>query len=119
MNMNTLTAKYLRTCVMKVVEEHPKAVLAGLAIYIISPIDLLPEAFLGPLGTFDDILAVIAGVAIIKYLGKKRASLAPKAASVAVVAPRSPVQQSPRPDGPRRNDRFRRNDQRRRPDSRS
>lgn len=32
------------------------------AIYVLSPIDLLPEAFLGPLGLFDDAVAVVAGV---------------------------------------------------------
>lgn len=29
--------------------------------YILSPVDLLPEALLGPLGLPDDIMALIAG----------------------------------------------------------
>ena len=32
-------------------------------IYFVSPVDILPEAFLGPFGLVDDIGAVIAGVA--------------------------------------------------------
>ena len=39
--------------------KKPRKTLLGLillvAIYILSPIDLLPEAFLGPLGYLDDI----------------------------------------------------------------
>jgi uncharacterized membrane protein YkvA (DUF1232 family) len=31
-------------------------------IYVISPIDILPEAFLGPIGLIDDVGAVIAGI---------------------------------------------------------
>jgi uncharacterized membrane protein YkvA (DUF1232 family) len=32
------------------------------AIYCISPIDFLPEAFLGPFGLVDDVGAAVAGV---------------------------------------------------------
>ncbi|HZK44122.1 MAG TPA: DUF1232 domain-containing protein [Syntrophomonadaceae bacterium] len=35
--------------------EH-KAKLGGAIVYFISPIDLLPEAFLGPIGYVDDIV---------------------------------------------------------------
>jgi uncharacterized membrane protein YkvA (DUF1232 family) len=31
-------------------------------IYVLSPIDILPEAFLGPFGLFDDVGAVVAGI---------------------------------------------------------
>jgi len=33
-------------------------------IYIISPIDLLPEALVGPFGFIDDLIAVFIGLAI-------------------------------------------------------
>ena len=50
----------LRSVVMPVVG-------AGLAIvcgiYAISPIDVLPEAFLGPFGLIDDVGAVVLGIA--------------------------------------------------------
>lgn len=32
------------------------------AIYAISPIDILPEALLGPFGLFDDAVAIVVGV---------------------------------------------------------
>jgi uncharacterized membrane protein YkvA (DUF1232 family) len=32
------------------------------AIYCISPIDILPEAFLGPFGLFDDVGAAVVGI---------------------------------------------------------
>jgi uncharacterized membrane protein YkvA (DUF1232 family) len=32
------------------------------AFYVISPIDILPEAFLGPFGLVDDVGAAVAGV---------------------------------------------------------
>jgi len=45
-----------------------KVIIAGLiVIYIISPIDIAPEAVLGPLGFIDDILLIIFGV---KFLRK-------------------------------------------------
>jgi len=31
-------------------------------VYLVSPIDVLPEAFLGPFGLVDDIGALVAGV---------------------------------------------------------
>ncbi len=42
-----------------------KKVLFAMAcgIYIISPIDLMPEAVLGPFGLIDDFGALVAGVA--------------------------------------------------------
>lgn len=40
------------------------AILCG--IYCISPIDILPEAFLGPFGLVDDVGAIVAGVAAVK-----------------------------------------------------
>lgn len=36
------------------------AILCG--IYVISPMDLAPEIALGPLGVFDDLAAVVAGI---------------------------------------------------------
>lgn len=43
---------------------NPKAMMiaAGCFLYTISPVDILPEVILGPLGIPDDILAVIVGI---------------------------------------------------------
>jgi uncharacterized membrane protein YkvA (DUF1232 family) len=36
------------------------AILCGL--YVVSPVDIMPEALLGPFGVFDDIGAIVVGV---------------------------------------------------------
>ncbi len=36
------------------------------AIYCISPIDIVPEALLGPFGLVDDVGAVVAGIAAVR-----------------------------------------------------
>jgi len=66
--------------------------MGAAAVYIISPIDLLPEAILGPLGLVDD-AGVLAAAALFVYklvkvrriladggveLGKRRPSRAPE-----------------------------------------
>jgi len=38
----------------------------GLLIYVISPIDFMPEAFFGPLGLMDDFVALLMAWGIIK-----------------------------------------------------
>lgn len=41
------------------------------ALYVISPVDLVPEAILGPFGAIDDIGAIIAGImAVMASKGK-------------------------------------------------
>lgn len=41
-------------------------VLVGIILYVISPIDLLPEAVLGPIGLIDDLFVILFGAS---YLG--------------------------------------------------
>jgi len=40
-------------------------ILALLFLYIVSPIDLIPEALLGPFGLIDDLLAGLMGFFIL------------------------------------------------------
>jgi len=40
-------------------------VLAFVVLYVISPIDLMPEAILGPLGLIDDLLVIIFGASFL------------------------------------------------------
>ena len=47
--------------------------LVALIAYVLSPLDLLPEAFLGVLGLADDALVVLVGAAI--YLAQFREAL--------------------------------------------
>lgn len=55
-----------------------KIIILGVAVlYVISPIDLLPEAVLGPFGFIDDILVVLGvssflGFDLLKGLKQKR-----------------------------------------------
>jgi uncharacterized membrane protein YkvA (DUF1232 family) len=56
----------------------PRGLIAmgGAAIYLISPIDLVPEAILGPLGLVDDAGVVAAVVLFVYKLVKARQILA-------------------------------------------
>ncbi len=41
-----------------------KALMAvGCIVYVISPVDLMPEALLGPIGLIDDLGALLVGIA--------------------------------------------------------
>lgn len=50
--------------------------MGGAALYLVSPIDLVPEAVLGPLGLVDDAGAVAAAVLFVYKLVKVRRMLA-------------------------------------------
>jgi len=50
--------------------DHPKTLFIAALIYIVSPIDVLPEALLGPLGFLDDLI-MIAVPFLIREYGKK------------------------------------------------
>lgn len=43
---------------------NPKAMMVavGCFIYTVSPIDIMPEALLGPFGLGDDVIAIIVGI---------------------------------------------------------
>ena len=53
--------------------------VAFCVLYFVSPVDILPEAFLGPFGMFDDIGAAIAAVVAARAAwraGKDKAAMA-------------------------------------------
>jgi uncharacterized membrane protein YkvA (DUF1232 family) len=50
--------------------------MGGAALYLISPVDLVPEAILGPLGLVDDAGAVAAVVLLVYKLVTARRILA-------------------------------------------
>jgi len=74
--MNLLSFKPVRRRVIGAVEKHPVAFLIFAALYIISPIDLLPEAVFGPLGAFDDVLMAMIAWAVLKGLWRRRRAAA-------------------------------------------
>lgn len=66
-NMIKLIARLLRD---ERVPTSTKLFAAGMTVYLVSPIDLLPEALLGPLGAVDDlILAAYTLDRLIKVAG--------------------------------------------------
>lgn len=42
-------------------------VLAGVILYVLSPIDLLPEAVLGPIGLIDDLFVILFGASFLGF----------------------------------------------------
>lgn len=42
-------------------------VLVGVILYVLSPIDLLPEAILGPLGLIDDLVVILFGASFLGF----------------------------------------------------
>jgi uncharacterized membrane protein YkvA (DUF1232 family) len=63
--------------------------MGGAALYLISPIDLVPEAVLGPLGLVDDAGALAAAVLFVYKLVKARKILAEGGVDLARLARRS------------------------------
>jgi uncharacterized membrane protein YkvA (DUF1232 family) len=49
---------------------HPRWMMAGALIYLISPIDLFPEAFVGPIGYIDDLVVLLVPYLIKEYVKK-------------------------------------------------
>jgi hypothetical protein len=52
------------------------ATLASL-VYVLSPVDAVPEIPLGPIGLVDDLMVIIAAVAYVRSLVNARRGLAP------------------------------------------
>lgn len=52
--------------------KHPKWMIAGAVIYFISPLDLFPEALLGPMGYLEDILVLAAPYVILEYARRSK-----------------------------------------------
>jgi uncharacterized membrane protein YkvA (DUF1232 family) len=44
-------------------------IIMFIIVYIISPIDLLPEAVFGPVGLIDDVIVFVIGSSILGWLG--------------------------------------------------
>lgn len=51
------------------------AALGGAVAYVISPVDIMPEAILGPLGLTDDLGLFTAAMLYAKHLGNARRAL--------------------------------------------
>jgi hypothetical protein len=103
------TFKTLPKTLAKFAERNPLVTLLATVAYIISPIDILPEAILGPLGGFDDILVSLAAIALLKLGAKSRAEhrrLNPPAPKPVPAPPPPPPSQRHHNDQPRRGRHF-------------
>jgi len=47
--------------------QYPKFLFVASLLYVLSPIDILPEAFLGPIGLIDDLFVVLLPFIIREY----------------------------------------------------
>jgi uncharacterized membrane protein YkvA (DUF1232 family) len=57
---------------------HPKLFIAAIAVYLLSPFDVLPEAFLGPAGFLDDALLLAVPFLLREYARKLTETEKPK-----------------------------------------
>lgn len=64
--------------------------MGGAALYLISPIDLVPEAILGPLGLVDDAGVVAVAVLFVYKLAKAHRILADGGIELGRRSPREP-----------------------------
>ena len=48
--------------------QHPGILIGGIAVYVIMPVDLLPEAFLGPIGYIDDAFMMLVPFLLKAYV---------------------------------------------------
>jgi uncharacterized membrane protein YkvA (DUF1232 family) len=64
--------KIILSPAVKWLAEHPKWMVLGAIVYFLSPIDLLPEAFLGPIGYLDDILVMLLPLVIRQYAKRQQ-----------------------------------------------
>ena len=49
---------------------HPRLLIAGIVAYVILPVDLVPEAFFGPVGYLDDLIIMILPLLLRGYARK-------------------------------------------------
>jgi uncharacterized membrane protein YkvA (DUF1232 family) len=49
---------------------HPRLMALGAFLYLVSPIDLTPEMFLGPIGFIDDIFVLLLPFILKEYARK-------------------------------------------------
>lgn len=64
--MRALTGVLLRP-LARWLAAHPKVLFIGALVYILSPVDFLPEAILGPIGYLDDLIMLLLPFIIREY----------------------------------------------------
>jgi uncharacterized membrane protein YkvA (DUF1232 family) len=64
--------RLLQTALLRWLARHPVLVAVLLAVYVLSPLDVLPEAFTGPIGYLDDVLLLLAGFTLRELFRRRR-----------------------------------------------
>jgi uncharacterized membrane protein YkvA (DUF1232 family) len=54
--------------------DHPWVMVVAIITYIILPIDLIPEALVGPLGYIDDVVVLMLPLLLREYVRRLRKS---------------------------------------------
>jgi uncharacterized membrane protein YkvA (DUF1232 family) len=49
---------------------HPKTFVVAVIVYLVSPIDLIPEGLLGPIGVLDDVFVLLLPFLLREYARK-------------------------------------------------
>ncbi len=62
----------MKRAVLRFVTEHPGLSLVLAGFYLLSPVDLLPESMLGPLGLVDDFIVLLLAVVLPSVLKSRQ-----------------------------------------------
>jgi hypothetical protein len=58
--------------VARFLARHPRWMVAGAIVYFLSPVDLVPEALVGPVGYLDDLIVMVLPMVIMEYVRRRR-----------------------------------------------
>ena len=62
----------MKRALLRFVTEHPGLTLVLAGLYLLSPVDLLPESLLGLLGLVDDFIVLVLAVVLPSVLRSRR-----------------------------------------------
>ncbi len=80
---------------------HPKATLFLVIVYVICPVDLLPEALFGPFGYLDDFFVILIPLFLREY-GRELNQQSPSSSSAPTPDVVETTAEKTPPDNPRR-----------------
>ena len=62
----------MRRKIIEFLTERPKLLFIVAIVYFVCPIDLFPEAIVGPMGYLDDVMFLALGAVVWRYFKKRR-----------------------------------------------
>lgn len=63
---------FLQEKVVRFFADHPRFLIVAVVLYLLSPLDVLPEALLGPLGYLDDLFMLLVPYLILRRPPSKK-----------------------------------------------